>query len=517
MLENKNMNKNWLKNFNYLWVSLIAAFSSIILYIGIQFIYQKYVTGSNEVRLDNPAAAIEKNDESDQRFLSRFSRGFRYVAKKVGPAVVTIKTAKKETKITRAKRPNQRHSPYGENDPFFDFFRHFGLPFDFEFEPYDVPQRGLGSGFVIDSKGHIVTNNHVVRGANEILVNFANQQTIDRKAVLIGADPHSDIAVIKVKDVEDLPSPLEWADSDAIEVGDWAIAIGSPFSMDQSVTVGIISAKGRPDLSPGEKENRYIGDLLQTDAAINPGNSGGPLCDIDGKVMGINRAIFTQSGGYMGIGFAIPSNIAKFVTETIITKGKVVRGWLGVSIQTITPDLAKELGIKFGVSIHEVFENSPASKSGLQPGDVVLEVDGKQIKDSQQLQRVITQKRPNDTINLKIIPYSDKTPKNIRVKIGEYPSDDSIFAATDESSEKPDELGLIVRGTKSKEGVIIEYIEPNSIASQVGLESGDIILKINRKDIKRIKDYINATKSTSRYRMLVKRKDRKLFFQFTLP
>jgi serine protease Do len=370
----------------------------------------------------------------------------------------------------------------------------------------------VGSGFIIDKKGFIVTNNHVVEEANEILVRLSSDKA-ELKAKIIGTDPKTDLAVIKVEGQNNLVA-AEWADSEQVEVGDWAIAIGSPFALDQSVTVGIVSAKGRNSTGVTEMG----GDLIQTDAAINPGNSGGPLCDLDGQVMGVNTAIYTRSGGYMGIGFAIPSNLAKDISQKLISSGKITRGWLGVYIQPLDIELAKELGIKEGVGIHEVLENSPAAKAGINAGDVVIEVDGKAVKDANELQRKIGNYKPGETIKLKLLSYNDKKTRSVSVKIGELPENEKEVERVSPKDQEPDKLGLVVSPDKRKEGVVVEGIQPGSIGEQMlGLEVGDVIVRLNRQNVNSVTSYRKALESSKRIYLEIKRKGRTLFFQFVMP
>lgn len=506
----------------YLSIAFSAAVCSVLLYAGGQFLYQKLQKPETLKVLDNPASADTKssiqNGSAGTHELRKTSESFRVVAKKVGPSVVNIKATKglpKKNKIKIAPRGKRGNSPQQEDennyprDPFFDFFERFGSPFPFQQE---TPQTSVGSGFFIDKKGFIVTNNHVVEGANEILVRISNDRS-ELKAKIIGTDPKTDLAVIKVEGQNNLAT-AEWTDSDQVEVGDWAIAIGSPFALDQSVTVGIVSAKGRN--STGVTE--LGGDLIQTDAAINPGNSGGPLCDLDGRVMGVNTAIYSRSGGYMGIGFAIPSNLAKDIALKLISSGKITRGWLGVYIQPLDIELGKELGIKEGVGIHEVLENSPAQKAGINAGDVVTEVDGTPVKDVNELQRKIGNFKPGDTVRLKVISYNDKKSRTVSVKIGEIPEGERETEKSAPSDQEPDKLGLVVGPDKKKEGVVIEGIQPGLIAEQMlGLEVGDVITRMNRQSVNTIAGYKKALGSSKRIYLEIKRKGRTLFFQFVLP
>lgn len=327
------------------------------------------------------------------------SENFRAVAKTVGPSVVTI----------RAKRPRPQN-PHGfDAGPFGEMFRGFG-------ERQGPTAEASGSGFVIDSKGHILTNNHVIEGSTEIEILFPEDDAEPLSAKLIGADPRTDLAVLKVAASS---TPVQWADSNSVEVGDAAIAIGSPFMLTHSVTAGIISAKGRNASSLMGSSFGY--ELIQTDAAINPGNSGGPLCGSDGKVLGVNTAIYSQSGGYMGIGFAIPSNLAKQVAETLIRDGKVQRGWMGVAIQKADKALLKDLGVSGGVVVQEVQEGGPAAQSGLRAGDLILEANEVKTLKTEQLQSLIAALAPGSKASLKVINYTDRKTRTLGVTVGTLP------------------------------------------------------------------------------------------------
>jgi serine protease Do len=255
--------------------------------------------------------------------------------------------------------------------------------------------------------------------------------------------------------------------------------------------------------------------MIQTDAAINPGNSGGPLCTIEGKVMGVNTAIYTQSGGYMGIGFAIPSNTAKDVVSTLIKGGKVVRGWLGVSIQPVDDNLAKDLGISVGVLVQQVQPGSPAEKAGIKPGDVMLQVEGQDIKDVTEVQRVISNHKPGDSVRIKVISYNDKKTRTVDVKIGELPSTTDSESESSEDTASTDKLGLSV--SKASDGVRIDRIQNGSIAEQLGLEPGDIILSINRENVNSVSAYQKLVKGAKKLNILVRRGSQELFFRLSLP
>ncbi len=465
-----------------------------------------------------PAASFAKSKSSDSSLLKKSSEGFRYVAKKVGPAVVTIKASQQPPVVARRGRPGHRGMPpegngddlFG-NDQFLEFFRQFGLPFEYR-QP--TPQTAAGSGFIIRSDGYIVTNNHVVEGANKIVITLPSEDGEDLVAKVVGRDPRSDLAVLKVKSKKPLPV-AEWADSDEIEVGDWAIAIGSPFMLTHSVTVGIVSAKGRSSRNLIGSDYSY--DMLQTDAAINPGNSGGPLCTVEGKVMGVNTAIFTRSGGYMGIGFAIPSNLAKKITSSLIESGKVVYGWLGVVIQPVTKAMAKDLGVKTGVVIHEVQPDSPAKKAGLKSGDVIVEMDGKKVKDASEVQSLVSGYSPGKVVNIKVINYNDRKTREVSVKIGELPgqmSSQSDEEGDTEGDTAPDKLGLVVH--KVKQGVQVVGFSPASIGRQVGVKKGDIITSVNRTRITSVSQYKKLVDGSAELYMGILRGNQEIFFSLQL-
>src|SRR5208283_2460021 len=317
--------------------------------------------------------------------LSKTDEAMAEVAAAVKPAVVNVST-------TRTIKTPGITNPFF-NDPFFRQF--FGNAFGNIQSPREQKQASLGSGVVIDQAGYILTNNHVVKDADEIKIKLSDGREF--KGKVIGTDPKTDIAVIKI-DADHLPV-VKMGDTDKMRVGQRVFAIGNPFGLNQTVTSGIISAMGRANVGIADYE-----DFIQTDAPINPGNSGGALINIGGELIGINAAIFSTSGGYQGIGFAIPSNMAKVVMKELITNGKVVRGWLGVSIQAVTPDLAKEFGAKDekGVIVAEVMEKSPAEKAGIQRGDVIVEYDGKEVKDPSSLRNMVAGTSPNKEVAIRL-------------------------------------------------------------------------------------------------------------------
>ncbi len=515
----------------YFLTALGASVFSVFIYVALQYYFGS--GGSAEKALDNPISAAETIKAAPLAGgvseLKRTSETFRSIAKSVGPAVVTVKATQgssKKDKLKLKQRGGRRFHQQmpddegGEgDDPLRDFFEGFGLPF--QMRPYpeqQMPQASMGSGVIINSNGTLVTNNHVVKGATDVVVMVGNEKT-ELKAKVIGTDPRSDVAVLKIEKAGKYPA-VEWADSDAIEVGDWAIAIGSPFSLGQTFTLGIVSAKGRSAQALGPET---MGDLIQTDAAINPGNSGGPLVDLDGKVMGINTAIYTRSGGYMGIGFAIPSNTAKDVADKLLKTGKVVRGWLGVYIQPLSPELAKEMGVEKGVGVHEVVEDSPAAKAGLQAGDVIVQVDGKEVSEPAELQKKISAFQPGQKVAISYMSYGEKKKKSATVTIGNLADADAEGGEQkggggDGNSEEPDKIGVVV--SKSKEGLaVIKGVVPGSLAHQMGIEEGDVIEKINRKRADPTTYRKEANKSGS-VSLLIRKKGNKnqtRFYQFTLP
>ena len=359
-----------------------------------------------------------------------------------------------------------------------------------------VPERkmkvhALGSGFVIAKNGLILTNNHVVAKASSIKIKLADGHIYDAKVV--GRDPKTDLALIKVKPGKDFPKPVKLGDSDAIQVGDWVVAVGNPFGLGHTVTAGIISAKGRV-IGAGPYD-----DFLQTDAAINPGNSGGPLFNMKGEVVGINTAIIK---GGQGIGFAIPINLAKKLLPQL-EKGKVIRGWLGVQIQDITPELAKSFKLKKdqGVVISEVFPGTPAEKAGLKQGDVIIAFNGKKIKNAYDISRMVAATAPKTKATVQIIRNGEE--KEIQVTIGTMPESGQLATASPATGnpwgmqvqkitpELAERLGL----ASSQKGVVITEVRADSPAANAGLRPGDVILEIDRKKIQGIKDYETALRN----------------------
>jgi serine protease Do len=428
---------------------------------------------------------------------------FKDVADAIKESVVNIST------ITVIKQTNPFYS-----DPFFDD--------DFLYKFFGIPQgtfktKSLGTGVIISPDGYILTNNHVVESADEITVKLYNQK--EYKAKVIGKDKETDIAIIKIN--SNGLKPAKIGDSDKIEVGDWVIAVGSPFGLEQTVTQGIISAKGRI-IGAGPYD-----DFLQTDAAINPGNSGGPLINLDGEVIGINTAITSRSGGYEGIGFSIPINMAKKIYEDIIQKGKVVRGWLGVAIQDLTPELAKYFKVDEGVLVSEVFANGPAQKAGLKRGDVIVEFDGKKIKKYRELQSIVAATPVNKTVDMKVVRKNKKM--NLKIKVGERNPDAVLEPERPDISQNENNLGIIVSditediatqyGVSKGEGVIVISVGSGTAAEDAGIMRGDVIHEINGKHVKNAEDFNNIVKTIRKNEqvvILIERGNSMLYLAFNI-
>ncbi|NOZ63958.1 MAG: DegQ family serine endoprotease [Caldiserica bacterium] len=442
-------------------------------------------------------------DVSAEKLAEKLSGEFAKVAEEVSPAVVSIVSVK----IIQAPVGTM---PFEE--PFFDDLKKF---FGDDFFKFFAPsprkgrkyqQRGLGSGVIVSSDGVILTNNHVVGDADKIRVTLYDGREF--KAEVKGKDPKTDLAVIKIKG-RNLPY-AKLGDSDKIKVGEIVLAIGNPFGLKSTVTQGIISAKGRSDVGIATYEN-----FIQTDAAINPGNSGGPLVNLKGEVIGINTAIFTRSGGYMGVGFAIPINMAKSVMKQLLEKGRVIRGWLGVVIQPLTEELAESFGIKGkkGVLIGDVMKGSPAAKAGLKRGDIIIKFAGKKVDTPSALQEKVAGTAPGTRVKIDILRRGK--PLTLTAKIAEMPKEKA------EAKEKKaeEELGMRVGeltpelasklGYEGEKGVLILEVFPGSIAEIAGLTRGDLIKEINDKKIESLNDYhkiiSKLLKSKAPIRLLVKR------------
>jgi serine protease Do len=419
---------------------------------------------------------------------------FVAVAEQVSPAVVNI---------SAERVVEQRLDQYF---PFDEFFRRFfGEVPDIEQPPRKAKTQSLGSGFIFKKDGFILTSNHVVTGADDILVKLADGS--EYQAELMGADKETDIAVLKIDPDRDLPT-VRLGDSDSISVGDWAIAIGNPFpqlGLDRTVTVGVISAKGRRGLDFGGDLTPYYQNFIQTDASINPGNSGGPLVDIKGNVIGVNSAITNPTGMKfnIGIGFAIPINLARSVLPYLVAGKGVARGFLGVMIRSIDKDLAESLDLPSteGVLVQQIQQESPAAKAGLKRGDMITQFDGKEIKNSDQFVLMVAEAPPDKKVKLRII--RDKKEMNIDVTLANRA--DFVSAAQAPEAEAEKWLGLdVVTATEAladqyevdyRPGVLVTGVEPGSPAYKKGIRKGDIILEIDQKELKSTRDYNRIVES----------------------
>jgi len=440
--------------------------------------------------------------------------GFAPMVKTVLPDVVNISTSKV------VKGPDQRELQEGMPDgmpPFFQQFfgQQFGPnPGGRQQKPRDQREDSLGSGVIVSPDGYILTNNHVIDGATDVRVTLSDKRQLN--AQIVGADPKTDIAVLKVEG-SGFPS-ITVGDSSKVQVGDYALAIGDPFGVGQTVTMGIISALNRGNLGIEDYE-----DFIQTDAPINPGNSGGALVNDRGELVGINTAILSHgSGGNEGIGFAIPINLARSVMNQILDHGKVNRAYLGIMIQDITPGISKAMGLKEmkGALVGDVSPDGPAKKSGVQRGDVVLEVNGRTIEDSRQLRMTISMMDPNATVNLKLLRNGN--PTNVSVKLGdlpaekeeakaeETPSGEALEGVTVENldSRTARELGLPATTT----GVVVTDISPSSPLLSAGLQRGDVIQEVNHQPVKSVSQFEEALhKAGKDPLLLVNRKGSTIF------
>lgn len=411
------------------------------------------------------------------------------VAKQVKAAVVNISSVKK----LNTKREGERGNPFFD-DPLFRRF--FGEEFERRMPAPRNREQGLGSGVIISSDGYIITNNHVVEQADELNVALPDKRTF--KATVVGTDPKTDLAVIKI-DAANLPV-LPWGDSAQLQVGELVVAVGNPFGLTQTVTMGIISAVGRANVGIVDYE-----DFIQTDAAINPGNSGGALANLKGELIGINTAIFSQSGGYMGIGFAIPSSMAKSIFHSLITHGKVVRGWIGVSIQEVTLELAEQFSTSetTGALVADVLEDSPAAKAKFERGDIITVYNGTSVRDPAHLRALVADTAPGTTVSVSVL--REKTHMDLRVKIEELPKELAKASASDrhQSGEGHALSGISVENvpnqsgffgkSKGRSGVVVTDIERNSPAERAGLRIDDVIREINRTPVKDVQDFERLT------------------------
>ena len=444
----------------------------------------------------------QTNTSDDIAFLDRSSKAFVNVVKRAKPAVVHIKVEKTTTRNQGGQLPEDIF-----NHPFFDqFFGPHNRRPQQQQKPREFTQRGQGSGFIISKDGFILTNNHVVEGADSIKVTLSDDRDFDAK--VIGTDPQTDVALLKIEDPKNLPV-LPLGDSANLEVGEWVIAIGNPFGLSQTVTAGVVSATGRSSVGINEYEN-----FIQTDAAINPGNSGGPLINGRGEVVGINTALFSRTGGYMGIGFAIPINMAKSIEDQLQKEGKVTRGWLGVVIQNVDEDLAESFGLKQagGILISEVQKDSPASAAGLKQGDIIIRLDGVELQDVSDLRNRVALLQPKSKAMVEIMRNGRE--KKIQVSIGEQPSNFSKRGPTSNGDDSLDQYGLTLQELTSElakkfeyeedSGLIISDVASGSSAEEAGLKPGQLVEEVNRERVSTLEELDKALKQAKSDKILLR-------------
>jgi serine protease Do len=412
-------------------------------------------------------------------------KSFSQLVESAGPAVVNIRIVK----TIKGGGPVFRHfqrEPWGREGPFKDFFeKFFGEDMQREFK-----QPSVGSGFIIDKEGHVVTNNHVIEDADQIRVKLGDDNEFDAKVV--GRDPNTDLALLKVESKKDLPY-IEMGDSDKLKIGQWVVAIGSPFGLERTVTAGIVSAKGRV-IGSGPYD-----DFIQTDASINPGNSGGPLLNMDGEVIGINTAIIASG---TGIGFAIPANLAKGIIAQLKSEGEVTRGWLGVAIQDLTNEMADYYGLKDrkGVLVADVFKDDPADKAGIKAKDIILEVNDQKIESSRQLTSMIAGLKVGEKAKIEV--FRDGKPKTFFITLAKRDDEKLASRSVPDEPEVEEELGIRVAELTAEQaqqfniedmsGVVVVSVKSGSKGDEAGIQMGDILKEINHQVIGDVNEYKEA-------------------------
>jgi serine protease Do len=464
--------------------------------------------GAHAAAGSNPPARLNVQDGPLSHDV-KVATSFAPIVKKVAPAVVNISSS-------MTVRDRSMLNPFGD-DPFLRRF--FGGDGSGRQTPRSRHEYGLGSGVVVTSDGYILTANHVVEGADKVKVSFASGDK-DYDAKIVGTDPPTDVAVLRIETKSSLPA-IVIADSDKLEVGDTVLALGNPFAVGQTVTMGIVSAVGRGGFGINGLEN-----FIQTDAAINPGNSGGPLVDAEGRLVGINTAILSRTGGFQGVGFAVPINMARFVMDRLINEGKVTRGYLGINIQPLTPDLAKEFHLpdeSSGVLVGGVSAGSAAEKAGVRDGDVILDYNGKKMTDPRSLQLAVTQARPGSEATLRILRSSElgkPTEKTVKATLGELPQD--AFASNGRSGQgERGQSGMdaldgvevtdLDSGSRRQldipgnvRGALVTTVEQDSNAADAGLRQGDVIMEINHQAIRNADDAVKESERAKSDRLLLR-------------
>ncbi|MFQ5587679.1 MAG: DegQ family serine endoprotease [Nitrospiria bacterium] len=481
-------------------------FSAFLLFAGV-------IAGvmlSSKFRIVPSGEAVGNEAHIKPNGIIKSEKAFVSVAKSVTPVVVNISTT---------RRANKGSSEFPLTEPLRRFFKdNFGRQ-----KPHERKGDGSGSGVIIESDGLIVTNNHVIEDADAIKVLLSDNREFI--GTVVGTDPKSDLAVIRIN-AKGLPT-IPWGDSSTLQVGEYILAVGNPFGLTQTVTMGIVSAVGRANIGLADYE-----DFIQTDAAINPGNSGGAMVNIQGELVGINTAIFTRSGGYMGIGFAVPSDMVRSIIGSLVKSGKVVRGWLGVAIQEVTPQIAQGFGLQEtkGALVSEVMTGSPAEKAGFRTGDVILSFGGEAVEDTNQLRHIVAKALAGDHVKVELI--RDQKKINLKVIIEVQPN--NLFAKRNQQRQPGPDTSAVLSGVTvsaltenlAKElnlegplsGVVVMTVQPGSHAAESGLRRGDLIIEVNRVSIEGVDDYEKALSKADREQpllLLVRRQDRTLFLTVT--
>jgi serine protease Do len=462
--------------------------------------------------LTAPAPALAEtaplNAPTEQQTELSTLPSFADLVQKVSSAVVSIRVVEEET----VSDGDMQDLPFPPGSPFEKFFKQL-QPKGPDGKPLKRKAMAQGSGFFISADGYVVTNNHVVQNGKDITVVLSDATEL--KATLVGRDQKTDLALLKVKTAKPMPY-VAFGDSDKLRVGDWVLAVGNPFGLGGTVTSGIVSARGR-EIGAGPYD-----DFLQIDASINRGNSGGPTFDIHGNVVGVNTAIYSPTGGSVGIGFAIPSNIASHVVAQLKEHGKVTRGWLGVSIQPVDPDLAQSLSLDKpkGALVAEVTQGSPAAKSGIQAGDVITSVNGKSMVDVRDVSRTVADLRPGTTADIEL--WREGHSKDLKVEIAVFP--DKLDVASKDNDTGPSDqttqsLGLAL--SQGDDGVAVQSVDPNSEAAEKGIQPGDVIVKVSGKAVKTPADVVEGVSQAKKANkssvlLLLRTQDQQRFVALTI-
>jgi serine protease Do len=466
-----------------------------LVFVGLFITGATYFVDRLALSYDFPKNNVVDQSDSVLQSTEQISNGITKIAERASTALVFISVSK-----------TIKGMPFHMIDP-FEYF--FGQPQHRPQQNREPPkQQGLGSGFFVDvDKGYIVTNNHVIEDADTINLKLANGQIYDGN--VIGRDSNTDIAIVKIKGDDfdrSKVSALSFVAADKIEVGEFVVALGAPFGLEASISFGVVSALGRGNLGITR-----LGNFIQTDAAINPGNSGGPLLNMRGEVVGVNTAIYSRTGGYNGIGFAVPASLAQLVGRRLVNDGKVVRGYIGVTLQSIDRDLHDHLNIPKhldGALVSAVIENGPADRAGIKPGDVIIEIDGLSANSIGDVSNRIGLNGPNKTVELTIIRKGEK--ENIKIDTAEYPENDGSI-----ENRSFDAFGLDLSdlnenfrkkfSLESESGVVVVSVSPNSISSKAGIQAGDLIISANGIDLKNVDDFKQATKDTQKILLRIER------------